>query len=125
MTADTNSIKSTRYIEPDPDGNYFYVDERPDFKEGWNGLYKFIALHLNYPKRAKKEKIQGKCFVKFVVNANGTIGKIEIINGVSGCSECDAEVIKVVKKLPKFTPGKVNGKAVPVWFQMPISFNLQ
>jgi periplasmic protein TonB len=104
---------------------FVYVSEMPEFPGGTGALYKFISNNINYPETAKEAGISGKCFLRFVVGADGKVGKVEINRGVPGCPECDREATRVVKLLPEFKPGKNNGQSVPVWFQLPINFTLK
>jgi periplasmic protein TonB len=104
---------------------FVYADQMPEYRGGQTALQKDIAKNVNYPKKARMNSIEGKCFVRFVVNANGSIGKTEILKGVPNCPECDAAAVKAIKSLKKFIPGKNNGKPVPVWFQLPINFRLK
>ncbi|MBL7894855.1 MAG: energy transducer TonB [Bacteroidia bacterium] len=98
------------------------VEEMPEFPGGSMNMKKYIQSNLVYPPSATKERISGKSFVKFVVNKDGTIGSVQIIKGLSGCKECDDEAVRVVKSMPKWTPGKQSGKPVSVYYNIPITF---
>lgn len=104
---------------------FVYVSEMPEFPGGVQALYKYIGNNINYPETAKEAGITGKCFLKFVVGPDGRVGKVEINRGVPGCPECDKEAVRVIKTLPAFAPGKNNGQAVSVWYQLPINFTLK
>ncbi|MBC7861594.1 MAG: energy transducer TonB [Bacteroidia bacterium] len=104
---------------------FVYVSEMPDFPGGLQALYKYVGTNINYPEEAKDAGISGKCYLRFVVTESGRVGKIEVQKGVPGCPQCDKEAVRVVKTLPEFKPGKNNGQAVPVWFQLPINFTLK
>jgi len=99
------------------------VDKMPVFQGGDSALIKYIADHTIYPETAKKDTIQGKVIVRFCVTEKGTINRVSVLNGVS--PELDAESIRVIKSLPDFVPGEKDGKAVPVWFMIPITFVLK
>jgi protein TonB len=99
------------------------VEEMPEFPGGVPALMKFIGENLIYPPEAQINNIQGKVFLQFVVNADGSAGRIEITKGVDPL--LDNEAIRVVNSLPKFKPGKQRGVPVPVWFQLPVTFKLQ
>jgi TonB family protein len=105
------------------DGAYRVVDVMPEFPGGDTALLKYIADSTHYPKDAKTQAIQGKVIVRFMIKANGSVSEVSVLKGVS--PSLDEESIRVVKTLPKFTPGKLNGKAVPVWYMIPISFTLK
>jgi TonB family protein len=105
------------------DGAYRVVDVMPEFPGGDTTLLKYIADSTHYPKDAKTQAIQGKVIVRFMIKANGSVSEVSVLKGVS--PSLDEESIRVVKTLPKFTPGKLNGKTVPVWYMIPISFTLK
>jgi len=105
------------------DGAYRVVDVMPEFPGGDTALLKYIADSTHYPKDAKTQAIQGKVIVRFMIKANGSVSEVSVQKGVS--PSLDEESIRVVKTLPKFTPGKLNGKTVPVWYMIPISFKLK
>jgi protein TonB len=104
------------------DGAYQKVDVMPVFPGGDVGLLKLIADSTRYPKDAKEKGIQGKVIVRFMVKKDGTVSEVSVLQGVS--PSLDTESIRVVKTLPKFTPGELNGKKVPVWYMIPITFKL-
>jgi protein TonB len=90
---------------------------------GESGLYKFIADNTRYPKIALENNIEGKVFVRLCVTSKGNVDQVSILKGVD--PELDAEAIRVVKLFPQFKPGKMNGRPVPVWYVVYISFKLQ
>lgn len=102
---------------------YTVVDEMPLFPGGDAELLKYLGANTRYPQEAKDQNIQGKVITRFKVNADGTVSDVSILKGVN--AYLDAEAIKVVSTIPKFTPGKLNGVAVPVWYMVPISFTLR
>lgn len=93
----------------------------PSYPGGNSVLLKYIADHLVYPAIAVENNIEGKVTIQFCVTPKGGVDKVSILRGVD--PELDAEAIRVVKSLPKFNPGKQGGVPVPVWFQVPITFN--
>jgi protein TonB len=99
------------------------VEEMPEYPGGKTALLKFVGDNLNYPEEAQKNNIEGKVFLKFVVNVNGLVDRVEIIKGVDPL--LDSEAVRVVKILPRFTPGKQGGVPVPVWYVLPINFKIQ
>jgi periplasmic protein TonB len=105
------------------DGAYQKVDVMPEFPGGETALLKFITDNTVYPKEAKEKGIQGKVITKFMVKKDGSVSDVSVVQGVN--SALDTEAIRVVKTLPSFTPGKLNGKTVPVWFMVPITFSLK
>jgi periplasmic protein TonB len=105
--------------EPEP---FILVEEMPSFPGGDKALLSHIAKHLIYPVLAQENNMQGVVIVKFCVTAKGGVSMISILKGVD--PELDKEAMRVVGTLPAFNPGKQGGKAVPVWFRVPIRFQL-
>ena len=68
--------------------------------------------------------VEGKVFIKFVVDKEGIINQVAVLRGVSDCNLLEKEALRVVRSMPKWTPGKQHGKAVSVYFTLPISFKL-
>lgn len=97
-------------------------EQMPVFPGGESALLAYVAQHLKYPEQAKKDRVEGVVLLRFVVLENGRIGKVQIIKSLE--SHCDAEAKRVVKSLPRFIPGKQQGKAVRVWYTLPIRFQL-
>lgn len=102
---------------------FVVVEEMPMFPGGDAAIQKYIGDNVVYPEVAKENNIQGRVIVKFCVTSKGGVDKVEILKGVD--PELDAEVERVVKTLPKFKPGKQGGKPVPVWYTIPINFQLK
>ena len=100
------------------------VDEPASFPGGSAALIKYLAENMIYPQTAAENGIQGKCFLQFYVMKDGSIQDVKIKKGVPDCPECDAEAIRLVKGMPKWIPGKINGKAVNSTFNLPVSFRL-
>ena len=101
---------------------FIIVEEKPEFPGGYPALFKFISENLNYPQEAQINNIQGKVILKFVVNADGSADRVQILKGID--SLLDNEAVRVVKRLPKFKPGKQGGVPVPVWFTLPVNFKI-
>ena len=101
---------------------FAYVEQMPQFVGGQNAMAKFISTHLKYPKKAKRKHTEGKVFIKFIVSETGKVEKVEVLKGIG--NGCDEAAKKVVEKMSNWIPGKQNGKAVAVYFNLPISFKL-
>lgn len=99
------------------------VEQMPQFPGGEAELLKWISTHIEYPAIAMENNVQGKVVVQFVVTRDGSIGEVKIARGKD--PDLDKEAMRVVKTLPKFIPGKMNGQAVNVWYTLPINFKLQ
>jgi TonB family protein len=100
------------------------VEEMPEFPGGMGELMKYLQNNINYPQTEKEAGIQGKVFVKFVINPDGSISNIEILRGVAGAEGLSREAQRVVQAMPKWKAGKQNGRNVPVYFNLPINFKL-
>lgn len=99
------------------------VESMPEFPGGTGELYKYLGNSIKYPPLAKESGIQGRVFVNFVVEPNGTISNVKVLRGIGG--GCDEEAIRVVQAMPTWKPGKQRGKAVRVSYNLPIKFTLQ
>lgn len=103
---------------------YVELEEPAEFPGGKDALKRYLKENIRYPERAVKEKIQGKCYLQFVVLNDGSISNIQVKKGVKNCPECDAEAIRVLKSMPAWEPGVLMEKWVNSVFSMPISFKL-
>jgi periplasmic protein TonB len=116
-------IENTDPVVPVENKPFVKVEEMPEFPGGIPALMKFVGDNLNYPQEAQRNNIQGKVFLQFVVNADGSSDRIEVTRGVDPI--LDNEAVRVIKMLPKFKPGKQGGVPVPVWFTLPVTFKLE
>lgn len=101
---------------------YDIVDVMPQFPGGQGELMKFLRNNVKYPAEAQKKKIEGCVIVTFVVNKKGRI--IDPTVERSAHPLLDAEALRVIKRMPKWTPGRMNGESVNVKFRLPITFKL-
>lgn len=115
----TNIIKSNRITEPILE----YVENMPEFPGGEDALMNFLASNLNYPSKAISNNTHGQVVVSFVINEEGNITSPKIIKGLG--DGCDEEALRVISKLPKWSPGYQNKKAVKVIYNLPITFELE
>lgn len=99
------------------------VEQMPQFPGGQSELMKFISNNLKYPTIAAENGIEGRVIVRFVVGKDGSVSDIQIQRGLD--ASCDKEAKRVVEAMPKWIPGMQNGRAVPVYFTLPILFKLQ
>ena len=102
---------------------YQIVEQMPEFPGGVAELFHYISKNIHYPQEAKEKGIQGRVFIGFVIEKDGSVSNIRNLRGVD--SELDAEAIRVVKSMPKWKPGKHNGEFVRVSYQIPILFKLE
>jgi len=101
---------------------FIVVENKPEFPGGVLALRKYIASSIKYPPIALENGIQGRVFVNFVVDKDGSISNAKITRGVD--PSIDNEALRVVMSLPKWEPGRQHGKAVRVSYSIPISFQL-
>ncbi len=99
------------------------VEEMPSFPGGETERNKFLAENIVYPKQAAENGIQGTVYTSFIVNSDGKIEDVKILRGIGG--GCDEEALRVVKLMPRWKPGRQNGKTVRTLFNMPVNFKLQ
>ncbi len=101
---------------------YRSVEQMPQFPGGEAALMKYLKSHINYPPMAAMNDIQGNVIVQFVVNEDGSVGEVKVVRSLD--KDLDREAIRVVKSLPKFTPGRHKGKVASVWYTLPVPFKL-
>lgn len=101
---------------------YTVVEHHPEYVGGFDKMKEFISSNLRYPDIARQKGIQGSVFASFIVDETGAISDIQLVKGIS--EECDAEAARVIKLMPKWTPGTQDGKNVKVRFVLPIKFAL-
>ncbi|MDD4921984.1 MAG: TonB family protein [Bacteroidales bacterium] len=98
------------------------AEQIPQFPGGDIKLFAFIRENLRYPNSAVENKIEGRVTIRFVVSETGEITNVEVLRSLDPA--CDNEAMRVIKLMPKWTPGKENGEDVPVYFTLPILFKL-
>ena len=98
------------------------VEDQPQPKGGMAAFYEFIGKKLKYPAQARRMGIEGKVFVEFVVDKDGTITDVKAIKGIG--AGCDEEAIRVIQSSPKWNAGKQRGRPVKVRMILPITFKL-
>ena len=102
---------------------FISVEEQPEFPGGTAKLLEYIQKNMKYPMMARESDIQGKVYVQFVVEPNGSISHVQVLRGIGG--GCDEEAVRVVQSMPKWKPGKQRGVPVRVQYMVPIVFRLQ
>lgn len=99
------------------------VEEMPMFPGGQEEMKKFIQKNLEFPKTALEKKVNSKCYIKVIIKPDGSVSGIQVLKGVVDCPECDTEAVRVITMMPKWIPGKQNGRAVSVYYNIPILFS--
>jgi periplasmic protein TonB len=109
--------------EPKEEEPFTYVEQMPSFPDGTEAMYKYIYDKIKYPAIARENGISGQVIVQFVVSKEGDIQKAKVVRGLGG--GLSEEALRVVNGMPRWKPGKHNGRPVPVTFTLPIKFVLQ
>ena len=115
--------------EPEPEVKhkeeeiFVAVEQQAEVPGGQAALMKWLSQNVRYPETAQQNDVQGRVIVKFVVEKDGSIGTATILKGVD--KDLDREALRVVKKMPRWQPGKNNGVAVRSYFNLPVVFKLQ
>lgn len=116
----TSAMAQTDEVD---DAVFVVVEKSPEFPGGDDSLYAFIGRNIKYPEAAKKNKIEGRVFVTFVIEKDGQVSSAKILRDIGG--GCGEEAIRVVKNMPKWKPGTQRGNPVRVQFNLPIMFQLE
>lgn len=117
------SVEVATPLPPDDDKVYEVVDVMPEFPGGETELLKYMARNVKYPAESIKNKEEGSLSLSFIINKDGSLSDIKVVKSLTPL--LDAEAVRVVKNMPKWTPGKVKGKVVRVAYTTPITFKCQ
>lgn len=109
--------------ENEDDKVFMAVEQQAEFPGGMAAMYKFLNKNQKYPASARRMGVEGKVFVKFIVDKEGAISNIEIMKGIN--ADLDKEAIRLIKLMPPWKPGKQNGRSVKSQFVLPINFKLE
>lgn len=99
------------------------VESAPEFNGGQKELAKTIAANLKYPSAARQNNVQGKVYVAFIVEKDGSVSDVKVRQGIGG--GCDEEAVRVVRNLPHWKPGTIKGSPVRTYCILPVNFQLQ
>lgn len=124
ITFSLNPSSAQKMVQPSTDNSsdiFTVVEDMPRFSEGI--VAEWLAKNIKYPASAQKAKAQGKTFVTYVIEKDGSVSEIKVVRS-SGNADLDAEAIRVVSSMPKWIPGKQAGKPVRVDYTLPITFKL-
>ena len=117
----------TAVIKPtaDPDSSKIFgtAEEMPSFPGGEKALMQYIKDNTYYPEEMCEGAAQGRVMVGFVINEDGSISDVKVLRSLT--PECDEVAVKIVKGMPKWNPGKQNGKAVKTKYTVPVSFRTE
>lgn len=101
---------------------FVIVESMPEYPGGIAALYQYINEQIKYPATAKEIGIQGRVFVTFVIETDGSVSSVEVLRGIGG--GCDEEAVRVVQSMPRWKPGKQRGIPVRVRYNLPVKFTL-
>ena len=101
---------------------YESVDQMPEYPGGMQAMVEFLQTNMNYPEDAAKQKVEGRVMVQFVVETDGSISDVHVARQLF--PSLDAEAVRVVNAMPKWTPGKEKGRVVRVKYNLPIVFRM-
>ena len=111
-------------IEQSESDEVFYVaDKMPSFPGGQGALFDFIEKNIKYPKGAEDYGIQGRVILKFIVKKDGSLSNVRVAKSVDPA--LDKEAVRLIKSMPKWSPGIEKGQFVNVKFTVPVTFRLQ
>ena len=102
---------------------YDVAEQMPEYPGGMPAMFEFLMKNLKYPKDAEKQKVEGRVMVMFVVETDGSISDVKVAKKTF--PSLDAEAVRVVQSMPKWTPGRDKGKVVRVQYTLPVSFRLK
>lgn len=102
---------------------FTFVEQNPEFPGGLEAMYKYLGKNIRYPAVASRNGLEGNVILQFVVGKEGEISDIQVVKSLGGGT--DEEAIRVVKTMPKWAPGKQNGRSVNVRYTLPVRFKLQ
>lgn len=121
-TAATTSTDSGKAISA-PTKPFLTAEVMPDFVGGPDALRRYMERNLRFPSRAASAAVSGRVYISFTVNADGSISDVAVLKGLGYGT--DEEAIRVVSKMPPWTPGRQNSHPVAVRYTMPITFQYQ
>jgi len=98
------------------------AEQMPEFPGGQEAMMKYMSANIKYPEDMAEAGVGGKVFIEFVVRADGSITDVRVLRGIPGGQSLDREAVRVVKAMPKWIPGKQNGKPVDVFYRLPVMF---
>ena len=122
LSIQTTEDNPVQIIRNNNDSIYQIVDEMPQYPGGEKAMMEYVAKNVKYPQEAKDKEIQGRVFVSFVVEKDGSVSTVKVLRGIGG--GCDEEAVRVVSSMPKWKPGIKDGKPVRVSYMMPLNFKL-
>jgi periplasmic protein TonB len=123
FTGDSNTLPEKKDTISDS-GNGFitFADSMPEFPGGTKALLKFLSTNIKYPENARYSNIEGTVYINFIIDKTGRVSMPEIVKGIGG--GCDEEALRVIRKMPVWSPGLQNNHPVNVRFMLPVKFRI-
>lgn len=120
---EATNVDESAPLDANTDEVFKVVEVDPEFPGGVEALYKYLAENIKYPVMAKNNKVEGRVYITFVIEKDGTVSDAKVLRSVN--EELDAEALRVIKAMPKWKPGMQQGVPVRVQYNIPITFKLQ
>ena len=120
---EATNVDESAPLDANTDEVFKVVEVDPEFPGGEEALYKYLAENIKYPVMAKNNKVEGRVYITFVIEKDGTVSDAKVLRSVN--EELDAEALRVINAMPKWKPGTQRGVPVRVQYNIPISFKLQ
>ncbi len=117
------NVEAPASNEPERVYTMAMVDDKPMFPGGDDAMYTWINQNIHYPATAAEDAVQGRVVVEFEIAPDGTIDKAKIVRGRH--PDLDRESLRLIKSMPRWIPGRVNGRPVRVVYTLPVTFKLQ
>lgn len=125
-TSDKSSTKAVvgknEGLKADTSAVVMEIEEAPEFPGGAAAMFEYLRSNTHYPRECRENKVQGRVMITFIVEKDGSLTDVEIVNGVDPL--LDAEALRVVSSMPKWIPGRHSGETVRVRYAIPINFRL-
>ena len=120
---EATNVDESAPLDANTDEVFKVVEVDPEFPGGVEALYKYLAENIKYPEKAKNDKVEGRVYITFVIEKDGTVSDAKVLRSVN--EELDAEALRVINAMPKWKPGMQRGVPVRVQYNIPITFKLQ
>lgn len=112
-------------IKRDPDEVLTFAETMPEYPGGTAAMQQFIKDNLKYPQLEKEKEIEGKVYLSYTVERDGSVTEVKVVKGIPGAPGCSKEAMRVVSLFPKHSPGLMNGKPARVRMVVPVKFVLE
>jgi protein TonB len=126
MSAQGTTASSDTGIKTLPDSARVFTvaEQMPEYPGGTEMLQRFLSENIKYPPMESENGIQGTVFITFIINRKGEIKDIRVMKGVKDGPGLEKESLRVIKLMPNWIPGKMNGKPVNVQFSVPVKYTI-